>query len=199
MSLLARLASFLPAAASTLRIGAPHARRCLSAAATDAAAAAAQPAYVIQELPAAPTAAVPRGTSVVRSIRGHAKKLSPLARQVAGLGVNEALAQLAFSSSQRAQHVARAVARACKQVELFHGLPRGDLMVEAAWTGKHTSSPRIRHHSKMRAGRAHKRTSQVTLRVRAMSPAEAAKRNRFPSAGAAEAASARAALSPRGY
>jgi ribosomal protein L22 len=198
MSLLARLASFLPAAGAlrAAAAGGGAARRWLTA----PPAAASAPAYVIQELPAAAAAAAPpRGTSVVRSIRGHTKKLSPLARQVSGLGVNEALAQMAFSSSQRAQHVARAVTRACKQVELFHGLPRGELMVEAAWTGKHTSSPRIRHHNKMRAGRAHKRTSQVTLRVRAMSPAEAAKRNRFPSAGAAEAASARAALSPRGY
>ncbi len=196
MSLLARLASFLPAAAA--RLGAAP-LRALTTAAAAAAPTPATPAYVIQELPAAPASAAPRGTSVVRSIRGHAKKLSPLARQVAGLGVNEALAQLAFSSSQRAQHVARAVARACKQVELFHGLPRGDLMVEAAWTGKHTSSPRIRHHSKMRAGRAHKRTSQVTLRVRAMSGAEAAAKNRFPAPGGASAKAAKAALSPRGY
>ena len=169
--------------------------RCLAAAAgPQAEASLAPPAYVIKELPAAP-AALARGTSVVRSVRGHTKKLTPLTRQVAGLGVNEALAQLAFSSAQRAQDVSRAVARACKQVELFHGLPRGELMVEAAWTGKHTSSPRIRHHSKMRAGRAHKRTSQVSLRVRQMTATEAAALNRFPAAAAAP----KAALSPRGY
>ncbi len=192
MSLVLRLASFLPAGLG--RVGV----RLLASGGGPASAQAGGSggaAYVIQELPAAAAAELPSGTSVVRSVRGHTKKLSPLARQVSGLSVNEALAQMAFSSSQRAQDVSKAVARACKQVELFHGLPRGGLMVEAAWTGKHTCSPRIRHHSKMRAGRAHKRTSQISLRVRQMTPEEAGRLNRFQGTPG----TAKEALSPRGY
>jgi ribosomal protein L22 len=201
-----RVACFLPAQArlALFSCAASSPRRAFSAssaavapggAASGGGAAPPSPGYVIQELPEPAQSGTPRGSSVVRSIRGHTKKLSPLARQVAGLSVNEALAQMAFSSSQRARDVSKAVARACKQVELFHGLPKNELMVEAAWTGKHTSSPRLRHHSKMRAGRAHKRTSQLSLRVRKMTAEEAGKLNRFQ----AGAKVPKEALNPRGY
>lgn len=46
-------------------------------------------------------------------------------------------------------------------------------MVEQAWTGKHRTTPRIRHHSKGRAGIAHKRTSMFSVLLREMNPEEA--------------------------
>ena len=162
-----------------------------------AAPAPAAPAYTISELPTPTTAvAAARALGRVRNVRGHSKKLDSLARQVRLLSVNEALAQMAFSARARANDVRKALLRASREAEVYHGLTKSKLMVEAAWTGKHQSSPRIRHHSKMRAGRSHKRTSQLTLRVREMTAAEAEKKNKFKNLPTKESI---AKLSPRGY
>lgn len=155
------------------------------------------PAYVIQELPVV-EAATPRSQGNVQRIRGHTKKLNPVARQVTGMSVNEAMAQMAFSSSDRATAVSRALVRATKQAEVYHQLQRSELMVEAAWTGKLDCSPRLRHHNKMRAGRAHKRTSQVWVRLRKMTEGEAGKLNKFKR-GEGSTPEKRATLNPRGY
>ena len=159
------------------------------------------PLYTISELPVDATsiggvAAIARAQGRVRNVRGHSKKLDSLARQVRLLSVNEALAQMSFSARARATDVRTALLRASREAEVYHGLPKSKLMVEAAWTGKHQSSPRIRHHSKMRAGRSHKRTSQLTLRVREMTETEAAKKNKFKRLPTTESI---AKLSPRGY
>jgi ribosomal protein L22 len=155
----------------------------------------AAPAYTISELPKS-AAETPRALGRVRNVRGHSKKLDSLARQVRQLSVNEALAQMAFSPRSRASDVRDALIRASREAAAYHGLPKSRLMVEAAWTGKHQSSPRIRHHSKMRAGRSHKRTSQLSVRVREMTDAEAAKKNKFKQLPTPESI---ARLSPRGY
>lgn len=159
-----------------------------------ASAASTTPAYTVDEVASSTVAA--RALGRVRNIRGHTKKLNPLARQVAGLSVPEALAQMAFSSRQRSEAVRNALRRAVGSAEMYHGLSGSKLMVEAAWTGKHQSSPRIRHHSKMRAGRSHKRTSQLTVRVREMSAEESDKLVRFKVRPTPES---RAKLDPRGY
>lgn len=82
------------------------------------------------------------------------------------MGVSEALAQLAFSASSRASAVSKVIERAIIKADLDHGLKRGDLVVEAAWTGKHVSYPRLRHHAKGRGGKSFKRTSQVSVSLR---------------------------------
>jgi ribosomal protein L22 len=112
--------------------------------------------------------------------------------------VNEALAQMAFSPSSRSEPATRAIKRAVNQASAFHGLNTSALLVEAAWTGKHLSAPRIRHHSKGRAGRAAKRTSQLSVRLREMTPDEASKKNKFTRVFE-RLAETRAALDPRAY
>jgi ribosomal protein L22 len=107
-----------------------------------------------------------RVNASLRSVKGHTKKLSPVARLVTGMGVSEALAQLAFSASSRASAVTKVIERAIIKADLDHGLKRGDLVVEAAWTGKHVSYPRLRHHAKGRGGKSFKRTSQVSVSLR---------------------------------
>jgi ribosomal protein L22 len=109
-----------------------------------------------------------RVNASLRSVKGHTKKLNPVARLVTGMGVNEALAQLAFSASSRALAVSKVLERAIKKADIDHGLKRGDLVVEAAWTGKHVSYPRLRHHAKGRGGKSFKRTSQVSVSLREM-------------------------------
>ena len=107
-----------------------------------------------------------RVNASLRSVKGHTKKLNPVARLVSGMGVSEALAQLAFSASSRASAVTKVIERAIIKADLDHGLKRGDLVVEAAWTGKHVSYPRLRHHAKGRGGKSFKRTSQVSVSLR---------------------------------
>lgn len=158
------------------------------------------PAYTITEVEPESTdagrAAVKRGWYVLKGIRGHTKKLNPIARQIAGKSVNEALTQMAFSQQKRAASARSALERACQNADFYHSLSSDQLMVERAWTGKHMTSMRIRYHSKGRAGRAYWRTSMLTVRLREMTPAEQLKKNRF---GAKPSAAVRAKLDPHGY
>lgn len=192
---------FTRAATSFRRVVAGASVRWMTTApAAEAAAssAAAKPAYIVTELPsAAAVEPVTRRTmSTVKAVKGHTKKLSPVARQVVGLSVNEALMQMAHSPHKRAAAVKKAITKAVKQAELFHGLSQDALLVESAWTGKHMSSVRIRHHSKGRAGRAAYRLSMVSVKLREMAESEAAKLNKFKTP---VTAASMAKLSPRGY
>jgi hypothetical protein len=63
--------------------------------------------------------------------------------------------------------------------DFYHNVSSDKLIVDQAWTGKHISSPRLRYHSKGRAGRSHYRTSTLNVRVREMTPEEAEKKARF--------------------
>lgn len=86
---------------------------------TAPAAAATNAAYTVSELPdagvgAGATAPVAWGRAVVRGVRGHTKKLNPIARQVAGLAVNEALVQLAFSQQKRASAARQVLEKAAR-------------------------------------------------------------------------------------
>jgi ribosomal protein L22 len=116
--------------------------------------------------------------------------------QVVGLSVPEALAQMAFAQPIRAASLKTAIQRAAWNADFYHNIPPAALMVDRAWTGKEICAPRIRYHSKGRAGRSHYRTSRLTVRLRAMTPAEADKLVKFPRAPSPES---RASLHPRGY
>jgi ribosomal protein L22 len=116
--------------------------------------------------------------------------------QVVGKSVSEALAQMAFNPSRRAPALTRAITRAVNAARGPTGLAIGAFKVLQAWTGKHTESPRIRYHSKGRAGRGTKRTSKLWVKVKAMTPVEATKLNRWT---VAPSAATMAALDPRAY
>ena len=64
-------------------------------------------------------------------------------------------------------------------------MPSERLIIERAWTGKHMSSPRLRYHSKGRAGRSHFRTSMLSVRLREMTADEAHAKKNFTSRRAA--------------
>ena len=110
--------------------------------------------------------------------------------------MNEAMAQMAFHSQKRGGSMKTALERAVWNADFYHNLRSDDLMVEEAWTGKHLTSPRIRHHNKGRAGRSHYRTSMLTVRLREMSAEEKESLNKFKWLPSAES---RAKLDPRGY
>lgn len=81
--------------------------------------------------------------------------------------------------------------------EFHHAVPSERLIVDRAWTGKHMSSPRLRYHSKGRAGRSHFRTSMLSVRLREMTADEALAKRRFGPAKLDPAAAAK--LNPRAY
>ena len=109
-------------AAPTLRWGVAPVRRAATAA--SAAPPASTPEYTIKELPSdGSTGGVANATAAIKFVRGHTKKLSPLARQVKGLSVPEALVQMAISPATRSFDVAKVIRRAAKQAEIYHGLP----------------------------------------------------------------------------
>jgi hypothetical protein len=124
--------------------------------------------------------------------------VAPLPPQIAGLSVNEALAQMAFSAKKRGSVAATAVRRAVWNADFYHDVKQDDLMVTAAWTGKELSAPRVRYHGRGRVGMMHYRTSKLTVMLREMTPAEREERAKF-ARWQAPTPELRASLDPRGY
>ena len=83
------------------------------------------------------------------------------------------------------------------RADFHHDVSSERLLVDRAWTGKHLTSARIRHHSKGRAGMSHYRTSMLNVRVREMTPDELEKHAR--AAPMLPTAERIAKLSRRGY
>lgn len=91
----------------------------------------------------------------------------------------------------------KAVERAARNADFHHDIPSDRLIIDRAWTGKVMSSPRLRHHSKGRAGMSHKRVSRLDITVREMTPEEYASKRRFVRTG--NSPQRIAGLDPRGY
>ena len=68
--------------------------------------------------------------------------------QIAGLSVNEALAQMSFSTKVRSSVVRHCLLRAINRADFYHGLTADALKVAEAFTGKGLTAPRIRHHGR---------------------------------------------------
>jgi large subunit ribosomal protein L22 len=157
-----------------------------------------KPSYTITEAPIEPVKdekKIKRGIFKLSNIPGHTKKLNPLARQIVGRSVNEAIAQMAFAPQSRAKLVKQAIEKAAVNADFYHDVSKEDLLVERAWTGKQFMSPRVRYHSKGRAGRSYFRTSTVWVRLREMLLDEKEKLNKFKS----NKITKKESLSPRGY
>lgn len=82
------------------------------------------------------------------------------------------MVQLAYSPSIKKDDFKAAIRNAVRHANTYHQLGQDNLLIEQAWTGKHRATPRIRHHSKGRAGIAHKRTSMFSVLLREMTPEE---------------------------
>jgi len=79
---------------------------------------------------------------------------------------------MAFSPKFRGGMARHVVERAISNADFYHGWERDDLCIEEAFVGKNAQYPRIRYHSRGRAGTAHLRYSQMTVHVRPMTPEE---------------------------
>lgn len=130
-----------------------------------------------------------------RNIPGSTKKLNLLARQMRGLSVNDAIAQMAFSPQNRGRVARHVIERAISNADFYHGWSRDELCIEEAFVGKNAQYPRVRYHSRGRAGTAHLRYSQLTVHVRKMTEEEMAvaekKQQKWGSYDASRTANAR--------
>ena len=110
----------------------------------------ARPTYTIEEVeaPTEVAAELRRAWFTKKNIKGSTKKLVPLARQVRGLSVNEAMAQMTFSGKRRSEVLRMAIKRACDRADFFHEMDPSQLMIEEVTVGKGQSAPRILPHSK---------------------------------------------------
>eukprot|EP01138_Halocafeteria_seosinensis_P008156 gb/GECG01008336.1/.p1 GENE.gb/GECG01008336.1/~~gb/GECG01008336.1/.p1 ORF type:complete len:224 (+),score=15.82 gb/GECG01008336.1/:1-672(+) len=134
---------------------------------------------------------------VKRRIKGHTKKLSLLARQIRGLGVNEAIAQMRFSEKRRGAIVGQAIKRASQKADFYHDLSTDHLLVHNAYVGKDGPQPkRPNIHARARMGIERLRYSRLTVVLRDMTQEEKDALNRFKK----EAPRIKKAdLNPRGY
>jgi hypothetical protein len=92
------------------------------------------PAYTITEAPVASstTPTIRRGWFVYRNIKGHTKKLNPLARQIVGLRAHEAMTQMAYAARKRGAVLKTAIERAVMNADFYNpnGASADQLTVE---------------------------------------------------------------------
>jgi large subunit ribosomal protein L22 len=117
-----------------------------------------------------------------KNVRGSTKKFELLARQLRGLSVNEAVAQMAFSAKARGSLLKYCINRAVSKADFFHGLTHDQLLIDEVLIGEGLKAPRARYHSRGRMGRAAFRTSHVTIKLREMTEEERGKLNKFSTA-----------------
>ena len=113
--------------------------------------------------------------AVARMLRVSPQKLNLLAQLIRGKKVDTALADLEFSRKRIAVEVRKALESAIANAENNHSLDVDDLVVAEAHVGKALVMKRFSPRARGRAGRIEKPFSNLTIVVREVQAAAAAK------------------------
>merc|ERR1711934_33390 len=106
-----------------------------------------------------------------KQVRHSPKKLMLLCRQLAGLNLTEAYAQMSFSEKRVAKtRLRQLVSSAWYVAQEHHNLDPRELVIKEAWVGKQEFLKRIRYHAKGRAGKARRPICQISLRLEPEAP-----------------------------
>jgi large subunit ribosomal protein L22 len=104
--------------------------------------------------------------SVVRNLRGSARKLNLVCQTIRGKNAETALSELTFSKRRIAKDVKKALQSAIANAENNHQLDVDRLFVAEASAGKSFVMKRFRARARGRMGRIEKPWSRVTVVVR---------------------------------
>eukprot|EP00658_Telonema_sp_P-2_P030909 TRINITY_DN23251_c0_g1_i2.p1 TRINITY_DN23251_c0_g1~~TRINITY_DN23251_c0_g1_i2.p1 ORF type:complete len:207 (+),score=46.90 TRINITY_DN23251_c0_g1_i2:252-872(+) len=106
-----------------------------------------------------------------KGLKHSPKKLTLLCRELAGLNLTEAFAQMSLSDKRIGKtRLRQLISSAWYMAEEHHQLDPRDLVIKEAWVGKQEFLKRIRYHSKGRAGTVHKPRCMVTLKLEEEAP-----------------------------
>jgi ribosomal protein L22 len=100
-----------------------------------------------------------------------------LARQIRGLPLSEAIAQMTFSPRRAAVKIRHNLAFAQKNALLQKGMKSEDLVVAQAWVGKGQYSKRIKIHGRGRMGVMHRKQAHMKYILQEKSTQETERRN----------------------
>jgi len=101
-----------------------------------------------------------------RFLKTSPQKLNLVAAMIRGKKVEKALADLAFSKRRISEDVKKCLQSAIANAENNHNLDVDELVVAAAWVGKHITMKRGRPRARGRYGRITKPFSELTIKVR---------------------------------
>lgn len=107
----------------------------------------------------------PGSYAIARHVRMSPTKVRRVVDVVRGMGVEEALAVLAFQPQAAAEPVAKVVASAAANAEDTEGLRVDDLYISTAFVDEGVTLRRIRPRAKGSASRILKRGSHITVVV----------------------------------
>ncbi|OZJ03148.1 hypothetical protein BZG36_03889 [Bifiguratus adelaidae] len=104
------------------------------------------------------------------NFKASPQKLNMLARQIRGLPLSEAIAQMTFSPKRAAVKIRHNLAFAQKNALLQKGMKSEGLVVSQAWVGKGQYSKRIKIHGRGRMGVMHQSKGEVKIKQTTSSP-----------------------------
>jgi large subunit ribosomal protein L22 len=104
--------------------------------------------------------------AILNRVRISPQKLILVANSIAGLKVNDALAQLTFSHKRIAKDVKATLESAIANAENNHNLDIDALYVKEAWVGKAMVMKRFRARARGRGARIVKSFSNLTIVVK---------------------------------
>ena len=113
--------------------------------------------------------------AVTKNLKVSPQKLNLVAGMIRGKKVEQALADLEFSQKRISIDVRKCLMSAIANAENNHGLDVNDLVVSEAWVGKNLVMKRFHARGRGRSGKILKPFSQITVIVRAVEQAVAAK------------------------
>jgi large subunit ribosomal protein L22 len=126
--------------------------------------------------------------AVVRSLRISPQKLNLVATMIRGKKVDQAMAELEFSTKRIAGDVRKCVMSAVANAENNHNLDVNELVVAEAYVGKNLTLKRFHARGRGRGSQILKPFSQLTVVVRQVEEDKAAEKAKTKSAAKKPAA-----------
>ncbi|RPB27833.1 ribosomal protein L22 [Terfezia boudieri ATCC MYA-4762] len=96
-------------------------------------------------------------------IKTSVKKLAPLARQISGLPLNDAIVQMRFSPKKASTDVMNLLGEARMEAMVRRGMTDGEMFVSQAWVGRGTYEKEISHRARGRIDMLRKPYTSITV------------------------------------
>ncbi|KAF8420794.1 ribosomal protein L22/L17 [Tirmania nivea] len=96
-------------------------------------------------------------------IKTSVKKLAPLARQIAGLPLSDAIVQMRFSAKKASTQVMNLLGEARMEAMVRRGMADADMYVSEAWVGRGTYDSEMSHRARGRIDMLRKPYTSITV------------------------------------
>lgn len=96
-------------------------------------------------------------------IKTSVKKLAPLARQIAGMNLNDAIVQMRFSPKKASTDIMNLLGQARMEAMVRRGMTDGEMYVSEAWVGRGTYEKEMSHRARGRIDMLMKPYTSITI------------------------------------